>query len=365
MLSWVCLCLCVWLLHPSLLSCTAVDATSSVACPVGTGLLSCALLQAEKQWRQQGEVVPMPVDQQVQGAAGGGTGNGSTCSVISTLCAQLAPTSPAVARRLGCCRPHNVRYLFNVRVSRSAVTVFSAGAAAGSSGSGRSMNTTLHGGDCVGGQGQALRPLPTVTSLVPGPAAGGAGAGAGAKEAFTLPLSLSTLPFPSSPDSGSGSSSAPQDAGCRPQDVVDGTLHVIGRSTAHNLFHALNDNVLPFLAHVVQDAYLAPHWAHRPRHILFTPHAQRMRTRDGAGAAAGRDVPHMQLLELAADKIVRLPPSASAHAASGTAAGQQRLCYRRVVWGSGPRLLYNHALVQVRPECLVPCVYVYSVHVEV
>ena len=301
----------------------------------------------------------MPLDQQVQGAAGGGNGNGSTCSVISTLCAHLAPTSPAVARRLGCCRPHNVRYLFNVRVSRSAVTVFSAGTAAGSSGSGRDMNTTLHGGDCVGRQrqGQALRPLPTVTSLVPGPAAGGAGAGA--KEAFTLPLSLSTLPFPSSPDSGSGSSSssAPQDAGCRPQDVVDGTLHVMGRSTAHNLFHALNDNVLPFLAHVVQDAYLAPHWAHRPRHILFTPHAQRMHTRDSPGAAAaGRDVPHMQLLELAADKIVRLPPSASAHAATGTAAGQQRLCYRRVVWGSGPRLLYNHALVQVRPARLVHCV---------
>jgi len=134
---------------------------------------------------------------------------------------------------------------------------------------------------------------------------------------FNMPIELSSDSFPS-----------PQ---CR--EVFDGTLHVIGRSTAKNVYHALADNFLPVVSQIFLDAHLHPEFLHLPRLLLngFQPGTQ--------GASANEDgVPHMRLMrDLFSAGLIEL----------STAKG---MCFRRIVWGHGAHVMYYDTLLAMRRQ---------------
>lgn len=118
--------------------------------------------------------------------------------------------------------------------------------------------------------------------------------------------------------------------GCK--SYFNGTLHVSSRGTIHNLFHALNDNILPIVAQIVTDMVMWPEAANWPRMGLVgfqIPAQHRSR-------ASEQSLPHLLLFnELFNGGTVAV------NDANG-------MCFRRVIWGLGLRLHYVDAMVVLR-----------------
>jgi hypothetical protein len=64
--------------------------------------------------------------------------------------------------------------------------------------------------------------------------------------------------------------------------------HYLGRHTIQNLFHAVNDNILPLFAQIVLDGWLFPDYLYGER-VILTGHHQPVKDSQG--------VPHFQLLK--------------------------------------------------------------------
>lgn len=257
----------------------------------------------------------------------------TNCSTMTTICHILSAKDK---KRLGCCKPQNVRILYNVRVTQQELALFTGDYQA----SGNMNTAKSSGADCM--DATPSHPLGTLPILSSATRQGNAG--------FWLPLRRAQAPFPS-----------PRVSNSRECDrIVEGTLHVMVHNTPSNVFHALNDNVLPFFAQVALDAFTAPEWSRRPRHIWWahakaagkTPSHEQLADGNFDRSPGDASVPHMRLLSLAAAHI-RLGSSDGRSGgrpapSSGNDTEARAVCYRRVIWGTGPRLLYNHALVLLR-----------------
>ncbi len=148
---------------------------------------------------------------------------------------------------------------------------------------------------------------------------------------------------------------------------INGTLHVVGTFTTNNLFHAgmcalccfvvqyreqlfsdydspfsltVNDNLLPLLSQLLLDGYLHPEYLQLARSQLV----------DFQSGSDPDSVPHMALLKEIIPYAVQYSPYASRGSAAGRLPAGTGLCVKRVVWGSGARLIYNHLLVRLRRE---------------
>jgi len=109
------------------------------------------------------------------------------------------------------------------------------------------------------------------------------------------------------------------------KSVFDGTLHVQNRHLPHVLFHMLNDNMLPILAHAILDAYYFPEYAYKPRWFLKAP-------------KDGKAIPHYEDLFLKAmDGIPTLEDL-------------DGICIRRVIWGKAFTMYHNHIFVALRRQ---------------
>lgn len=107
-------------------------------------------------------------------------------------------------------------------------------------------------------------------------------------------------------------------------DFFEGTLHVVGRGTAKNVYHILGDNFAPLAVQMLLDAFVDHPFLHLPRTHLsgFQP--------------GGGSIPHLRLIDdLASGGKLSL----------GDASGK---CFKRVVWGHGAHVLYYDTLLQQR-----------------
>lgn len=111
---------------------------------------------------------------------------------------------------------------------------------------------------------------------------------------------------------------------CKDNRIFEGTLHISGRSTVKNVYHSIADNFAPMVSQIIMDAYLDKDFLHKPRMFLtgFYPHAN--------------SVPHMKLLD-----DLMSAGSITTDEASG-------MCFQRIVWGSGPHVLWYDVLTHLR-----------------
>ena len=107
--------------------------------------------------------------------------------------------------------------------------------------------------------------------------------------------------------------------------IFNGTLHITGRGTIKNVYHALSDNFLPVVSQVLVDAVLSPEFLHLPRAQLvgFHPHDHSA-------------VPHIKLID-----HLMTAGTLSLQEANG-------MCFRRIIWGQGPHMMYQDVLVFLR-----------------
>eukprot|EP01034_Spumella_vulgaris_P037703 gene37703-46514_t len=126
--------------------------------------------------------------------------------MVKDLCTDLPGPS-----RLACCKPQGIKYLYNVQLDNGKLVLF------------------------AGGTGQSFHnvTLPDIPSIVRRKVVN-----------FNLPVERRQGAF--------------NPAKCK--IFINGTLHVFGRSTTNNLFHAFNDNLLPLVSQLLQDAYLDPQY---------------------------------------------------------------------------------------------------------
>jgi hypothetical protein len=240
------------------------------------------------------------------------------CSFVGNVCSYLVNEDDK--KRLACCKPHNVRVLYNVKITDKKVILFK-GKSSKTLGKGVDTNTDTTE-ECNSGSVQK-RGLPVIPSV-----------GKEGTNAFTLPTVVEAASF---------------DEQCpNPQP---GTLHIIASHTRTNLFHALNDNILPFFSHLVLDASISPQWTNEGHDVMWAPlptitSSSMSFSSNGRGGISRKSptprgktapVPHMQWIADAANNIL-----------SFQHLNNTGVCYRRVIWGTGPRLMYNHGLVTLR-----------------
>lgn len=113
----------------------------------------------------------------------------------------------------------------------------------------------------------------------------------------------------------------------------NGTLHVVGLSSINNIFHMFADNIINHLSTIIMDAYLYPDLLHLPRQILIYPGFYKSDDR-----LCNNPVKHFDILfrTMSAGKV-------TLEQAEGT-------CYRRVIWGQGPSILYDDVLTPWRRQ---------------
>ena len=153
-----------------------------------------------------------------------------------------------------------------------------------------------------------------------------------------------------------------------PNGIVDGTLHIITHRTAQNVFHSLNDNILPLFSQIVMDAFLHPRFLDKPRHLIIlsaSPHLKfgqmqvNLHTkskyifRNGINAFRTETVeevvkdgipPHLR----AFGGGVKVPHFDILNGEFKEGLTNNSECYRRIIWGSGPRLFYHPELHTLR-----------------
>jgi hypothetical protein len=195
----------------------------------------------------------------------------------------ICPAS--VKEHLACCEPADVKYLHNARIAGGKIYLHIDHAA-----DGRPANRKL--------RMEKLK-LPDIVSVH-----------LRAHQKFNMEVIAQTGPFRTS--------------ACT--SYFDGTLHVSGRVTAHNVYHALGDNLVPLAHQIMLDSILYPDMLHLPRMGLA-----------GFNGHSGPEL--MSHLQIANDLM-----SGGVHPLSDLE-GQ---CFRRIVWGYGAHLMYSDSLVFMR-----------------
>eukprot|EP01041_Mallomonas_annulata_P011839 gene11839-24820_t len=188
---------------------------------------------------------------------------------------------------VGCCKPYNVRYMMNVMIKDGKFIVYDGGPS----------NNPCSKSPI----------LPQIMSSYYRQVS-----------SFTMPVERVFQPLPVN--------------ACT--SYFNGTLHVSSRGTIHNLFHALNDNVLPIMAQIVTDLFMAPEFAHLPRINLGGFHVPADHARRHQGGTS--NLPHVKLFN-------ELFQGGDVHVKKADG-----MCFRRVVWGTGLRIHYIDALVVLR-----------------
>jgi len=204
----------------------------------------------------------------------------SICSEVRELCGTMGMGDEKY--RLGCCKPLGAKYMRNIKLSK-----------------GGKLETMYANSNACSSQLLQDQVLPPVQSV----------------------MMRHTTNFQLRVVKGSSSSSSSGINTCK--RYINGTLHVMGKQSTYNLFHAMNDNVLPLMAQIVIDAHYFSEYLALPRYLLtgFQP--------------AGDAVPHYQLLRDALDGEMTLSEA-------------EDVCFDRIIWGFGARVIYNHALVALR-----------------
>ena len=113
------------------------------------------------------------------------------------------------------------------------------------------------------------------------------------------------------------------------KEYFNGTLHIMGEKTTHNLYHAIADNYAPLVSQIVLDSIVDPDYLYLPRVFL--------RVNDQSlGNYNNEGISHMKLMQ--------------GLASGGTKMVQQMnsVCFRRVVWGNGPYPFYQNTLLKLR-----------------
>lgn len=222
-------------------------------------------------------------------------------SSFSELCSKLPEKE--IERRIGCCQPLDTRYLYNVMFGKGKIIMF----------------TGEKGADIFKSSKEA--PVVGTPSTSSGPSISSQGKGSNhllppvrsirlqVESKFNVDIETRTGPLPLSQ--------------CK--EYFDGTLHVVGRSTVKNVYHALADNFIPMAAQIMLDAFLAPDFLHKPRMMLT-----------GFYPGGDEGVLHMQLLTdlmsagtISVDKV-------------------KDMCFRRVVWGHGAHVMFYDVRVSLR-----------------
>lgn len=108
---------------------------------------------------------------------------------------------------------------------------------------------------------------------------------------------------------------------CRAQ--YDGTLYIFGSNTVHNHFHAVHDNLLPFYALIALDSIVDPTSLLKRRAMLVLDTQETLRS------------PILELLDLSFDDRFNIEKASD-------------ICFRRILWNSGPRLFYHHMFTKLR-----------------
>lgn len=90
--------------------------------------------------------------------------------------------------------------------------------------------------------------------------------------------------------------------------------------------NVVNDNILALFSQIVLDKHIEPLYSILPRFALIVGGQERV------------IVPHMRLLNLVFNETFSIQQLNSG------------FCVKRVVWGIGPRLIYNDALIRLRRE---------------
>jgi hypothetical protein len=239
-------------------------------------------------------------------------------STVSTLCGE----DRNLSKRIGCCKPLDTRYLWNVKLKADSIEVYGApiDQALGSLDSPQCSTEKQWAtrGNC------SLRfapgdKLPKV------------------KDQFWLPVVHRPGPL--------------SRAEHCPGGFFDGTLYVIGLSTTSNIFHALADNMLNLLSTVVTERVSASQAAAAPAAATRVPALQ------GGQRALRIALPHWDLL---------------GHALAGGEVSLEHAaetCYRRIIWGQGeclplslpstanvwpgPSLLYEDLMVALRRQTVL------------
>ena len=203
--------------------------------------------------------------------------NVSDYSDVTGQCGEVKETGDH--GRVACNRPAKVKLIYNVKVDSNGITLYYGGASSSSVANGL-MHTSLPGIESVYHR--------TTTT-------------------FNLRVRRSKEVF--SPDLCS--------------HYVDGTLHVMGRQTTDNVFHALNDNVLPLASQVILDMAMQSGFLTKPRYLLYVgSNSPKAATHDAA------QVPHISLLSLLAPGVLpirasrsALPAPSSSQSTTATASG--------------------------------------------
>lgn len=234
-----------------------------------------------------------------KGLLGNLTGGARNASTYSDITGQCGMAGSGNEGRLACNRPSNVKILYNVKVASDGITLYY----------GRAPSTSV-------ANGLMHTSLPSIESVYHR-----------TTTTFNLRVRRSKAEF--SPDLCS--------------HYIDGTLHVMGHQTTDNVFHALNDNVLPLASQVALDLAMRSSLLLKPRYLLYVSSNS-----PNVAAHLAAQVPHIDLLGLLAPH--ELPVRASSRAPAGTLkfSVNDTFCFRRVVWGTGARLVYNHALTTLR-----------------
>lgn len=95
--------------------------------------------------------------------------------------------------------------------------------------------------------------------------------------------------------------------------IKEGTLHVFGKHTTYNLFHALNDNIMALLSQFILDLHFEPSvFAFLPRYSLSP----------STSSSSFSGVTHMHIMKDIFDETIDL------RKANG-------VCFRRIIWGEG------------------------------
>ena len=105
--------------------------------------------------------------------------------------------------------------------------------------------------------------------------------------------------------------------------IYDGTLHIFGRVTVHNHFHAIQDNLLPYYSQIVLDGYINPRFLFKKRALYIFDQK------------IVKYSPVMEILFKSFDDVFKI------NEISGK-------CFRRVIYGNGPRLFYNPSMYYLR-----------------
>ena len=203
--------------------------------------------------------------------------NGKLTSSLQNIC-DNAPNINVSENRTACCSPTDTRVLYNVKVDKRKIVMFT-----DKSKTPRRNDTTL----------------PPILSLW-----------RMQLQPYKLQLKIENNTEP---------------AQCK--EYFDGTLHVMGRKTTHNLYHVIADNYAPLVSQIMLDSIIDPDYLYLPRVFLNL---------NNELLSNSESVEHMQLM--------------NRFASGGTMTIKQldSVCFRRVVWGNGPYPFYQDTLVKLR-----------------